>query len=203
MTKPFTPARTGTLVGAGLAEMADACRRARRTVDIATPFLSADVAAYLVRACDEGSARDRRLITALNAAAVEGGYLDPDGIEELIEAGFEAKSLRNLHAKVLLADGNWGLIGSGNLTVAGSNGGNAELGIVLGPTQAKAARRAHFDSWWDAAEPLDVKWLRTLNRHKPSNLGRRRREGRGGVWPSRANVDLGGFSTNNATADTG
>src|SRR3954453_482485 len=119
MATSWRPARACDLVAVGLADIAHACRRARRRIDIATPFLSADVAAYLVRACDEGNARDRRFITALNAAAVEGGYLDPDGVEELLAGGFDAKSLRNLHAKVLIADGTWGLIGSGNLTVAG------------------------------------------------------------------------------------
>jgi phosphatidylserine/phosphatidylglycerophosphate/cardiolipin synthase-like enzyme len=131
--------RPGGLVRAGLADIADACRRARNRIDIATPFLSAEVAGYLVRACDDGRARDRRLITALNSPAVEGGYLDPDAVEELISAGFKARSLRNLHAKVLIADSVWALIGSGNLTGAGANGGNAELGIVLTPEQARRA----------------------------------------------------------------
>src|SRR5689334_14768547 len=115
--------RPGDLVGVGLADMADACRRARERIDIATPFLSAEVAAYLVRACDDGPAHSRRFITALNTAAVQGGYLDADAVEEMVAGGFEARSLRNLHAKVLIADSTWGLIGSGNLTAAGANGG--------------------------------------------------------------------------------
>ncbi len=184
----------GGLVAAGLADMALACRRATTSIDIATPFLSADVAAFLIRACDDGKARDRRFITALNAAAVEGGYLDPDGIQELIAADFKCRSLRNLHAKVLIADGRWGLIGSGNLTVAGVNGGNAELGIVLDAKQAKEARRQHFDRWWDAAEPLDVQWMRRLKRRAPSSAQRRRREGRGGLLPTSGGVDLGSFT---------
>lgn len=138
--------RRGQLVGAGLADIAAACRGARNRIDIATPFLSAEVAGYLVRACDDGRARDRRFITALNSAAVEGGYLDPDAVDELIAAGFEARSLRNLHAKVVIADSAWALIGSGNLTVAGANGGNAELGIVLTPDQSRTAQREHFDA---------------------------------------------------------
>ncbi len=82
MAAPTKVTPPGGLVVAGLADMAHACRRAKHRIDIATPFLSADVAAFLARSCDDGKARDRRLITALNAAAIEGGYLDPDGVEE-------------------------------------------------------------------------------------------------------------------------
>lgn len=196
MAQNNKPTQPGGLVGAGLADMAYACRHAKTRIDLATPFLSADVAAYLVRACDDGKARDRRFITALNAAAIEGGYLDSDGVEELLAGDFEARSLRNLHAKVLIVDGTWGLIGSGNLTVAGSNGGNAELGIVLDAKQAKAARMDHFDRWWDEATPLDVKWMRGLKRRAPSSGTRRRREGRGGLLRTSGGVDLGGFATN-------
>src|SRR3954447_17986556 len=91
-------ARPGALVSAGLADLAIASRRARRSVVVATPFMTAEVAAFLVRACDDGVAKERRLLTAVNAAAVEGGYLDPDAVEEFIASGFSAMSLRNLHA---------------------------------------------------------------------------------------------------------
>jgi phosphatidylserine/phosphatidylglycerophosphate/cardiolipin synthase-like enzyme len=188
------PTPPGGLVAAGLGDVAHACGQARSHIDIATPFLSADVAAYVVRACDDGTARERRFITALNVPAVEGGYLDPDGIEEFIAGGFEARSLRNLHAKAIIVDGAWALIGSGNLTVAGSNGANAELGIVLDSRQAKQARRDHFEHWWAAAEPVDLKWLRTLKRREPSSSRRRRREGQGGLLHTPASVDLRAFS---------
>lgn len=174
--------------------MAVACREARTEIDIATPFLSANVAAYLVRACDDGKARKRRLLTAMNTAAVEGGYLDPDGVEEFVAAGFEVRSLTNLHAKVLIADAKWALIGSGNLTTAGSNGGNAELGVVLDQVQARTAQKKHFNPWWAAAEPLDLAWMRRLKRKAPASPKRRRREGQGGTFKALAGVDLDGFS---------
>jgi phosphatidylserine/phosphatidylglycerophosphate/cardiolipin synthase-like enzyme len=176
--------------------MAGACQRARNRIDIASPFLSVEVAAYLVRACDEGRARDRRFITALNGAAVEGGYLDPDAVDELIAAGLDARSLRNLHAKALIADGSWALIGSGNLTVAGANGGNAELGAVLSPAQSRTAQREFFDRWWARAEPLNARWMRSIRRHAPRRPERRRREGHGGLFQVSGGVDLGGFSAN-------
>ncbi len=128
---PLTPL-AGTLLDAGLADMAAALKQARTSISIATPFLSRSVAGQLVRAADESVARRRRLLTALNDQAVAGGYLSIDGIEDFVAANFEVQALYgNLHAKVLITDTHWALIGSGNLTEAGSNGRNAELGVVL------------------------------------------------------------------------
>jgi phosphatidylserine/phosphatidylglycerophosphate/cardiolipin synthase-like enzyme len=154
--------RSGTLMEAGLADMAVALRRAARSISIATPFLSRSVAGHLVRAADEGLAHRRRLLTALNDSAVAGGYLSIDAIEEFLAAQFEVRSLRNLHAKVLIVDSSWALIGSGNLTEGGVNGRNAELGIVLSPAQARDAERLYFRRWWRAAEPLDLSYMRKL-----------------------------------------
>jgi hypothetical protein len=174
--------------------MAAALRHARKSVAIATPFLSHEVAGYLARAAEEGTVGKRRMITALNPAAVEGGYLDPDGVEEFAAADFELRSLKNLHAKVLIADSRWGLIGSGNLTAAGANGGNAELGIILTPHQARQAMKL-FDVWWKAAEQLDLSYLRSLRRRKrPTSPERRRRQGRGGTYRNDAGVDLTDFN---------
>jgi len=92
------------------------------------------------------------LITALNESAVAGGYLSTEALEDFVAAQFEVRSLRNLHAKVLLADSSWGFIGSGNLTEAGANRRNAELGIVLSPQQARKADRRYFERWWNAAQ---------------------------------------------------
>jgi hypothetical protein len=185
----MTPA--GTLRDVGLADMAAALRQATASIAIATPFLSRSVAGHLVRAADEGSARRRRLITALNESAVMGGYLSIVAIEEFIAAHFEVRSLRNLHAKVLIADGSWALIGSGNLTEAGVNGRNAELGIVLTPQQAGEAERLYFERWWGAAEPLDLAYMRSLRRHgEPKAPDRQRRKGRGGIYRPARELDL-------------
>jgi hypothetical protein len=195
MPRKDAAAKAGTLVSAGLADLATASRLARRSVIVATPFMTADVAAFLVRACDDGVAKDRRLLTAVNAAPVEAGYLDPDAVEEFIAAGFTVRSLRNLHAKIFIADDRWALVGSGNLTTAGSNGGNAELGVVLDSGQAGKARREYFDPWWASAEPVDLKYMRALRRKRPRSPIKRRRDGRGGLFEAPPGVDLGGFSS--------
>lgn len=184
----------GSLVGSALSSMAIACRQAKSTVDIATPFLSADVAAFLARACDASTASRRRFITASNVAAIEGGYLVADAVAEFAAAGFEIRSVRNLHAKVLLTDDRWGVVGSGNLTVAGANGGNAELGVALSLSQARKARNDYFERWWRAGEPIDLQWMRNIERRRKGPPQRRRREGWGGLFEGETGVDLRSFS---------
>ncbi|MDP9135814.1 MAG: phospholipase D-like domain-containing protein [Actinomycetota bacterium] len=183
MGSPRKVASAGALLLSALDEIDHALRGARRSVAIAAPFLSLPVADRLIRAADAGKAAQRRLITAVNDAAVAGGYLDPYAVERFVEAGFEVRSLRNLHAKVVVVDGTWGIVGSGNLTAAGLDGGNAELGVVLGAKQAVAARDRHFASWWRAAEPVDMARLRRIAaQRRPRSPRDRQRAGQGGIW---------------------
>jgi hypothetical protein len=185
-------AKAGSLVGAGLDGIVHALRASRTTVDIATPFMSHPVAALLVR--ESAAIKRRRLLIALNDAAVQGGYLDPRGVEEFVAADFEIRSLRNLHTKLVVADRQWGLVGSGNLTVAGSNGGNAELGMVVGPAHARRAVADHFERWWTAAHPLDLARLRALKRtRRPSSPERRQRQGQGGFFSTEPGAELDAF----------
>lgn len=173
----------GSLLGSALEELDGALRESQRSIAIATPFMSLPVADQLVRAADEGRATTRRLITAINDASIVGGYLDPRAIEVFVGAGFDVRSLRNLHAKLVLVDGRRGVLGSGNLTAAGLGGGNAELGIVLGRKQTVEAEKQHFASWWRAALPVDMERLHAVERRKrPRAPQRRQREGQGGIW---------------------
>jgi hypothetical protein len=183
MSSGLAAAQAGALLGSALDELDFALRSSRRSIAIATPFMSLPVAEQLIRASDEGLARQRRLITAINDVAVTGGYLDPYAVEAFVDAGFDVRSLRNLHAKVVLVDRSWGIIGSGNLTAAGIDGGNAELGVVLGVKQSVTANDQHFASWWRAAEPVDMDRLRALaRRRRPASPQRKQRAGQGGIW---------------------
>src|SRR4051794_28587836 len=110
------PAVAGTLLGASLDELSFAVRSARSRILIATPFLSLPVAQLLVRAAHASRAVEKRLVTAATVSAVEAGYLDPDAVMAFADGGFDVRSLINLHAKVLLCDDAWGVVGSGNLT---------------------------------------------------------------------------------------
>jgi hypothetical protein len=185
MTDGSALAAPGALLESALDEMVAAVRTGRSSIEIATPFLSAPVARLLAREARSARAKTRRLLTAVNVGAVEGGYLDPDALIAFRDADFEVASVRNLHAKVVLVDRRWGLVGSGNLTVAGSNGGNAELGVVLNASQSRRAAMEFFDRWWDAAEMVNFRTLpRLARRYRPRSPERRQREGQGGFYKS-------------------
>lgn len=195
MTRRVT-SKPGTLIGSSLSPLVTGIGQAERLVCVATPFLTLDVARRIRHAADESAATDRRLLTALTDAAVENGYLAAAAIEEFAAAGWEIRSLLNLHAKVVVFNRGWGIIGSGNLTRAGAGGGNAELGIVLDAAQARRAQREHFDAWWKAAEPLDLGHLRMLRRLEPGKGERARRKGQGGLFKQPPDPELDGFAAN-------
>jgi hypothetical protein len=81
------------------------------------------------------------------------GALSPQALSHLQVNRWEVRSIRNLHAKVSIIDGRWGLIGSGNLTNAGlgsTDKGNLELGVILSPAQIREAATV-FEGWWSEA----------------------------------------------------
>jgi PLD-like domain len=123
------------------------------------------------------------LLTALNDEAVARGYLDPAGLRLLAESGFEIRSIRNLHAKFVLVDRDWGVVGSGNLTskgLAGKRRRNLELGVVLTTSQVVAARKIAM-RWWQRSGLVDDEVLsKYVGLERSAGSGRRRS---GGVGP--------------------
>jgi PLD-like domain len=129
---------------------------AKSTIRLASPFLSRPVAEELVNPADASTAAEKRLLTALVAGSVRIRALDPEALHLLKEAGWQIRSIRNLHAKVSLIDSDWGLVGSGNLTNAGlgsTERGNVELGVVLNSAQIELAASL-YDGWLDEAETV-------------------------------------------------
>lgn len=129
---------------------------AEERVWLASPFLTAPIAARVVDAAAEAEAKNLRFLTALVPRSVQAGVLSTTGLSVLLEAGFEIASIPNLHAKVCLVDANWGLVGSGNLTgtgLGGEEGGNLELGVRLTSPQMQEAG-AISAGWWDRADPV-------------------------------------------------
>lgn len=127
---------------------------ANTRVWLASPFLSHPIARELAEASSTDV--DRRLLTALVAGSVQVGALNPEALELLRSDGWEIRSIRNLHAKLSIVDGSWGLVGSGNLTNAGlgsTDKGNVELGVVLSPAQIAAASSI-YAGWWREADDV-------------------------------------------------
>jgi hypothetical protein len=150
----------GDLLSVARDELLSALVRAQRIVRLASPFLSEDVARAIAAQARAGRATDRRLVCAVTERSVAAGMLSIRGLGALLDLGWEVRSIPNLHAKVVLVDRSWGLVGSGNLTGAGigrpgAAGGNIELGVVLSARQRATAVKI-FDTWWDhkSAEPV-------------------------------------------------
>jgi PLD-like domain len=153
---------------------------AKVSVWLASPFISHPIAEELARA-NSTAGLQRRLLTALVAGSVRVRALDPHALTLLSKAGWEIRSIRNLHAKLSLIDSRWGLVGSGNLTNAGLGStakGNVELGVVLNPAQIAAAA-AIYEDWWDEAKPVTEVEIERFAAIPPAQKGGAPEEGVG------------------------
>src|SRR5215212_1987766 len=147
---------TGSFVTFAREELLAGVAAAEERVWLASPFLTAPIAARIADAAAEAEAGDLRFLTALVPRSVQAGVLSTTGLSVLLEAGFEIASIPNLHAKVCLVDASWGLVGSGNLTgtgLGGEEGGDLELGVRLAAGQIQEAGAIVVD-WWDRADPV-------------------------------------------------
>lgn len=165
----FKRTKAGLLLDVARDDVIESVRRARQRTWLTSPFLSASIAELIADAATFSGASDLRLITALGDDAVRRGVLSVKGLEVLHAAGFELRSVPNLHAKAAVVDEDWGLAGSGNLTVSGLGAqanGNVELGVVLDRKQVSSAAR-HFKNWWKSATPIRGKDLARYRRWEP------------------------------------
>lgn len=151
---------TDTVLTAAYDSLLELVTSAASDVRLASPFVSLPVAKTLaVRA--ESSPVSWSLLTNLDPVAVANGYLSPNGLRRLLEAGVAVRSHPSLHAKVYLA-GDRGIVGSGNLTHAGlgaSSKPNLEMSVMLAEDQVKVTQSA-FDSWWTSSAKVDEAALR-------------------------------------------
>ncbi|MCR6647271.1 MAG: phospholipase D-like domain-containing protein [Cellulomonas sp.] len=134
-------------------------------VRLASPFVSLPVATTLA-ARAASSPVSWSLLTNLDPVAIANGYLSPNGLRRLLDAGVAVRSHPSLHAKVYLA-GSRGMTGSGNLTHAGLGVGskpNLELSVMLAQDQVKAAEVA-FDGWWNASVVVNEATLGDAEAH--------------------------------------
>jgi phosphatidylserine/phosphatidylglycerophosphate/cardiolipin synthase-like enzyme len=153
----FEPA-AGRLLTFARGELLQKIAAAEERVWLASPFLTAPIAARIRDAVGEPPVREPRLLTALTPRSVQVGILSPAALSILQECGFEIATIPNIHAKVSLVDSSWGLVGSGNLTgtgLGGAEGGNVELGALLDPEQLERALEL-FADWWEEADPVSA-----------------------------------------------
>jgi hypothetical protein len=149
---------------------------AKTEIVIVSPFISREIARRVLQKAGASKANTLRLLTCLSPAATAAGVLDRDALLDLLRAGWDLRTGRNLHAKVALVDRGWGLLGSGNLTVRGLGGeeinGNAELGVVLSGDQVGQAHRV-VTKWWREAEMIDQGMIEKCPPRRSSRGGKR------------------------------
>lgn len=169
------PPAPSTLVTQAWDALAAATTAAAKDVRLASPFLGPGVIAQLSNSARTSGAR-WRVLTRLDAVSVAHGSRSTRGLRQLIAAGVELRSLANLHAKVLLADPDYCLVGSANLTDAGTGRtagrANAELGVRLDATQRQDAM-LHFDVWWQMASLIsdaDIAAVEAVARTLPASV---------------------------------
>jgi hypothetical protein len=152
----MTTTSTGTVQQAALQVVTNALDSATKSIDLVSPFLSNPVAKRLSAQAKQSPAR-WRLLTNLDPRAIAAGVLQLAGLRDLIDHGVEVRTVARLHAKVVLVDDTFGIVGSANLTTAGLEGppnGNFELGVTLDVDQREAAA-AVVAGWWAAATQVD------------------------------------------------
>jgi hypothetical protein len=88
------------------------------------------------------------------------------------------RTLANLHAKMCLVD-DWVLLGSGNLSAAGLDGLNAELGIATNDPAITEPAGDQVQVWWERAVLLRPEHLKGRRAVRPSRA--KKGSGRSGL----------------------
>src|SRR4051794_37089507 len=81
-------------------ELIDRADKATRRVLVASPFMGPDPAVSFAEAVQFGrnDVPDKRFLTNFRPAAIESGFLCGEGLVAFIDAGFQCRSITNLHA---------------------------------------------------------------------------------------------------------
>lgn len=134
---------------------------------IATPFFSSDVLRKVFRKCRR-NIKIRLLLGNITAQTVAEGTTDSSAIEEILrrKSHVECKCIKELHAKVLVADSLGesprAIVTSSNLTKEGLLN-NIEFGIMVEGSLAKEIARRLTSYWNDPnAESLSQKKFTSL-----------------------------------------
>src|SRR4051794_1441902 len=98
--------------GVTLPLLIDRISGAQEEVLVAAPYISAPVVAGALGALRVPA----RVLTALDARAIQAGSLSLPAVAALLRVGVGVRSIPNLHAKLFVVDSTWALVGSGNFT---------------------------------------------------------------------------------------
>jgi phosphatidylserine/phosphatidylglycerophosphate/cardiolipin synthase-like enzyme len=139
-------------------------RRAQNNLLVATPFISAYQARWLVDAAHHGTQPPRlKVLTSINEKSVASGALEIKALKEF-QTGLpssEVINLPRLHAKVYIADSDLAVITSANLTMGGLKG-NYEYGVSIESRDVVTRIRKDMEDYACIGNPLTDEELASL-----------------------------------------
>ncbi len=173
-----------------------------RNLYIASPYITVGGLQQLI---DELKRPRRKLsvtiLTCLEPIPALTGALDISALIALLNLSTEDHPVRiyhvpNLHAKVFIVDKRAGVVGSGNLTWAGTQGTNIELGIRITSSTDIQEVTQRLQTWIAERSALTVTYLERFHRLVEENFGKEVRRvldgitwGRLEIFPGKDTVD--------------
>ncbi|MCY0887869.1 MAG: phospholipase D-like domain-containing protein [Alicyclobacillaceae bacterium] len=129
--------------------------RSQKSLIIVTPYVTMEGAQVLLQALAERKSKNvllLRFVTLPQGDEYVTGFVQPEALLCLQEAGFEIRVLERLHAKIYFVDGETVFLGSANVTQTGlgaAEHSNREI-MIRHTVQATEARQL-VDVYWDDA----------------------------------------------------
>ncbi|MGC2422596.1 MAG: phospholipase D-like domain-containing protein [Candidatus Acidiferrales bacterium] len=120
---------------------------ARKELRIAVPYYSEDIIRIIL---ERSKGTDRYFLLKLSDGEVRDGVQSPRAVRLLQEHACTVKFIKNLHAKIFIADRNQAVVTSSNLTNSGLSE-NAEVGVLIDEPKAVQAVLSTFEKWYDKA----------------------------------------------------
>ncbi|WP_344151712.1 phospholipase D family protein [Nocardioides koreensis] len=133
-------------------------KAAAESVRVFAPYLDRTLTTLLKKA---GPDVELAVVTDLSPASGVLNYAwQLRGVQRLLKEGVEVRSLRRLHAKVLLVDGSHATIGSQNFTAYGR--GSKEATVAPEVDLQDSRFIATLAAWFEESEPVDLAFIERL-----------------------------------------
>jgi len=149
------------------------------SIVIASPYITkSGLQPILTQHANPRRRLDIRILTSFEALSVLTGSLDVDVLCELWEQGNKAAvvpsvtiyDITDLHAKVCIVDGRVAVIGSGNMTRAGTLGTNVELGVKVTARREVSEVVAQLEGWTRDLTPITATEMKRFKRLVDDNF---------------------------------
>lgn len=120
---------------------------AQKELRIAVPYYSEGVIKMILK---RSKASHKHFLLRLSDGEVRDGVQSPRAVRLLQEHHCTVKFIKNLHAKIFIADRSQAIVTSSNLTNPGLSR-NVEVGVLIDEPKAVLAVLSTFEKWYDKA----------------------------------------------------